>query len=343
MGTVTFAAGCVRRKGWSAGRGLVADLLFDRILCCSERGLFDVVRQRLVADDLDLDVALGEMDAVLLELVADALIGVAADGPLFARTGHEFHADDHVEFFHAAHALELERFEEAVAVIGIRAEFLVDLPEQQRQALLASGALQAHGADVATPGWGFAQRIRSVLRQCPKPADSGELPAARLAYLAERSRRVAHRSPPSSVQWTLFGLSVLLFVGLGWLFWDLQFAALLLIVIAFHESGHFLAMRAFGYRNVHMLMLPLIGGVAMGHDAQPDSWRRAWMSLMGPLPGILLGWALMLLLWQQPDGGDSWLWTLGWLLLFVNYLNILPVPPLDGSHVVQSLLPHRLA
>ncbi|MCB1633557.1 MAG: M50 family metallopeptidase [Xanthomonadales bacterium] len=116
-----------------------------------------------------------------------------------------------------------------------------------------------------------------------------------------------------------------------------------MIVIAFHESGHFLAMRAFGYRNVHMLMLPLIGGVAMGHDAQPDSWRRAWMSLMGPLPGILLGWALMLLLWQQPDGSDSWLWTLGWLLLFVNYLNILPVPPLDGSHVVQSLLPHRLA
>lgn len=224
-------------------------------------------------------------------------------------------------------------------------ELLVESPERQRQALLARGQLWPLNDAVATPSWSFAWRIRSLLKQCPKANDSGELPAARLAQLVERQRGMSERSPPARVQWSLFGASTLLFVGLGWLFWDLQFAVLLLAVIAFHESGHFLAMRALGYRNVHMLMLPLIGGVAIGQDSQPNAWRRAWMSLMGPLPGILLGWALVALLWLQPQLTEQWPWltTLCWLLLFINYLNILPMPPLDGSHVVQSLLPHRLA
>lgn len=224
-------------------------------------------------------------------------------------------------------------------------ELLVKWPEVRRQALLARGDLWPVNDDVATPSWSFAWRIRKILKQCPKTSDSGQLPPERLAQLVEQQRSMSERSPPARVQWALFGASTLLFVALGWLFWDLQFAVLLLAVIAFHESGHFLAMRAFGYRNVHMLMLPLIGGVAIGQDAQPNAWRRAWMSLMGPLPGILLGWALVALIWLQPALAEQWPWltTLSGLLLFINYLNILPVPPLDGSHVVQSLLPHRLA
>jgi hypothetical protein len=80
----------------------------------------------------------------------------------------------------------------------------------------------------------------------------------------------------------------------------------------------------------------------MGHDVDPGATRRAWMSLMGPLPGIVIGWALMLVhvtgVLAQP-----WVLPLATVFLLINYLNVLPVPPLDGAHVLEALLPVRWA
>ncbi|MCP5156624.1 MAG: hypothetical protein H6983_20780 [Ectothiorhodospiraceae bacterium] len=227
---------------------------------------------------------------------------------------------------------------------GLR-DLLVGLPERLRQELLARGDLTPVDDDLATPRVRLALRLLRAMASCPRPPDPKTVPPERLAFLATRYRLATHRGPPMRVQWMLFAVSVLLFVVVGWAFWDLAFALLLLVVIAFHEGGHFLAMRAFGYRNLQMLMLPLIGGVAFGHETTPSPWRRAWMSLMGPLPGILVGWLLVALIWADPDLRASvpHLDTLALLLLVVNYLNVLPVPPLDGSHVVQALLPPRLA
>jgi Zn-dependent protease len=137
-------------------------------------------------------------------------------------------------------------------------------------------------------------------------------------------------------------VSVALFAGLGALIWDPVFAAGLLLVVLVHELGHFAAMRAFGYRNTHILALPLVGGVAMGHDADPSATRRAWMSLMGPLPGILIGWGLLLaIVLGRLDA--SWAMSLATIFLLINYLNVLPMPPLDGAHVLEALLPARWA
>src|SRR4029079_2499165 len=126
------------------------------------------------------------------------------------------------------------------------------------------------------------------------------------------------------------------FAGLGALVWNPRYAVILLVVIGIHELGHYLAMRAFGYRNVHMLALPLIGGVTIGQEANPSASKRAWMSLMGPLPGIVIGWLLMFAtpaLASVPElaawVGDAWP-----LFLVINYLNLLPIPPLDGARVV---------
>jgi cell wall assembly regulator SMI1 len=102
-------------------------------------------------------------------------------------------------------------------------------------------------------------------------------------------------------------------------------------------------MRAFGYRSVHMMALPLVGGVTIGYDANPEAAKKAWMSLMGPLPGIVVGWLLVVCMFVLNLEGDAavWLSTTAWVILIINYLNILPVLPLDGGHVVQSLLPPR--
>jgi len=219
------------------------------------------------------------------------------------------------------------------------------LHEQQRQWLLQRGSLRAASADLATPRVAFALRLLRGWFGRPKaPVDSRPVPAERLAMLARVQEIVRHRSPPKRAQWALFAGSVGLFMALGALLWDLQMALAILVVVLIHEFGHFAAMRAFGYRNVHILALPLVGGVAMGEDTNPAALRRAWMSLMGPLPGIVIGWVLLAVaLFGGLAWTDGWLLPLALVFLFINYLNVLPVPPLDGAHVVHSLLPPRWA
>lgn len=183
--------------------------------------------------------------------------------------------------------------------------------------------------------------LRSAL-SLPKPAqtvqDDTEIPIKRAVLLWRHQRQLAHHSPRMPVQWGLFALSALAFAALGAWFWGLDFAVLLLAVIALHEAGHWWAMRAFGYRNVQMLMLPMVGGVTIGHERTPSAQARAWVSLMGPLPGIVLGCALFL---SGIDVGSGWLFTAALLLLLINLFNLLPILPLDGGHLLHLLLPER--
>lgn len=227
-----------------------------------------------------------------------------------------------------------------------------ELHNQRSAALLAAGKLYRDSRGLLRPRLRFALQILAALWRRPKvPALQQPVPPARLAWLAQVAQRQTTRPVPRRVQAGLFGLSIVLFLLAGGWLWGLQFAVILFVVVGIHEFGHYLAMRAFGYRNVQMLALPLVGGVTIGHEARPDAARRAWMSLMGPLPGIVIGWVLVACLLLSAEhgsvllnllggnGGNAWLWQAAAVFLFLNYLNVLPVPPLDGAHVVQALLP----
>lgn len=169
-------------------------------------------------------------------------------------------------------------------------------------------------------------------------ADAAGVPLPRLALLWEvwNQRRV-HFAPRLAVQWGLFVFSSLAFVGLGTWLWEWQTAVLLLLVLVLHEGGHWLAMRLLGYRNVQVVLLPLAGGVTMGEEEMASAQDRVWVALAGPLPGLLLGAALLF-------GGAEGMWLhFALLLVFVNVLNLLPVLPLDGGQVLQHLLPQQAA
>jgi len=213
------------------------------------------------------------------------------------------------------------------------------LHEQRLASLQQRGKVYRDSQGLLRPRLGFAwQMFMALWRQPKPPANTQPVPPARLAWLAQIVQRQTQRPVPRRVQAGLFAFSVALFLLLGGWFWGLRFAAILFVVVAIHEFGHYLAMRLSGYRNVQMLALPLVGGVTIGHEATPDAARRAWMSLMGPLPGIVIGWALAIhVLMSGQLGGLAYEAAL--VFLFVNYLNVLPVPPLDGAHVVQELLP----
>ncbi len=210
-----------------------------------------------------------------------------------------------------------------------------------RSRLLERGLIR-ESAGVARPTLGFALRLLKGAVTRPKTADvSQDVPTSRLPYLAGAVERSKERAPSQGMQWFLMLVSAFLFVGIGWPLFGLDFTLVLLAVIAFHEGGHWLAMRMFGYGNPHITLLPLLGGVTIGHENDPNAAHRAWVALAGPLPGIILGWVLLgtMFTGNAQLSFDGLALTGVIVLLFVNYLNVLPIPPLDGHHIVQAILP----
>jgi len=135
-----------------------------------------------------------------------------------------------------------------------------------------------------------------------------------------------------------FVLSLLIFVKLGLLSWSVQSTAILVGVLLFHEGGHYLAMRAMGYENVRMYFVPFLGALTMGKPQEVSVPRAMFVSLMGPVPGIILG-LVLLGIYSQIE--NLLLLQVASVLLSLNLLNLLPISVLDGGRVVRVLLSRR--
>ena len=68
--------------------------------------------------------------------------------------------------------------------------------------------------------------------------------------------------------------------------------AALIPILLFHEFGHYVAMRVFGYQDLRMFFIPLFGAAVSGRHYNVPGWKKAIVSLAGPVPGIGLGVAL---------------------------------------------------
>jgi hypothetical protein len=102
-----------------------------------------------------------------------------------------------------------------------------------------------------------------------------------------------------------------------------------------HEAGHAIAMRMFGYRDVHVFFVPLLGAMTVGRAAVTQVRDRLSVLLAGPVPGLWL--AVVLLGIDVPDGSKWLLHGAALALLILNGLNLLPFTPLDGGRVLEAL------
>ncbi|HLP59857.1 MAG TPA: site-2 protease family protein [Candidatus Deferrimicrobium sp.] len=137
-------------------------------------------------------------------------------------------------------------------------------------------------------------------------------------------------------------VSLLLFAGAFSLIVSFEFMLMLAAAILLHETGHLLAMRLFGFKNLKMLFIPLFGAVAMGTDKGISPYKKVISYFAGPVPGIILGFLLLFQL--QPGAGPSFaspspmLFNLAFLLLVLNYFNLLPIMPFDGGQVFNTII-----
>ncbi len=130
-------------------------------------------------------------------------------------------------------------------------------------------------------------------------------------------------------------ISLGLFIGLFYiLFQDTRVMFLIVLILFIHEMGHFIAMKAFGYKDVNMFFIPLMGAMVTGEKDRVSLFQRSIIILAGPLPGILIGWGMTEYAISIQHNELS---VAGISFIFINLINLLPIDPLDGGRLIETL------
>ena len=132
--------------------------------------------------------------------------------------------------------------------------------------------------------------------------------------------------------------------GYSSLLWNVLEYLALFVIVTMHEFGHALACRQVGGQANQIVLWPL-GGVAYV-DPPPRPGAMLWSIAAGPLVNVALFFVLTPLwvlsrsmAWPEalPDLYQllTAIWNINLVLLIFN---ILPIYPLDGGQILQSLL-----
>ncbi len=143
--------------------------------------------------------------------------------------------------------------------------------------------------------------------------------------------------------WIRSVTSLALYLLIGYYFFSANWMLLIILtaIVIFHELGHFLAMKAFHYKELGIFFIPLLGAYASGTKREVSQKQSAIILLAGPLPGIIVGIFLFILAKgrnsEMAYGDYRLLGETATLLIFLNVLNLLPIYPLDGGQLLNRL------
>lgn len=113
-----------------------------------------------------------------------------------------------------------------------------------------------------------------------------------------------------------------------------KFAIALITCLVIHEYGHIRAMKYFGLKTKGIYLIPFMGGLALSEDKINTRWQDVVISIMGPTFGLILSFILLLLYWVTDNIFFAGLANFNALL---NLINLLPILPLDGGHILKSI------
>lgn len=134
-------------------------------------------------------------------------------------------------------------------------------------------------------------------------------------------------------KWKMF-FSLFAFFGVYWAMFGWWFAVGICGSIFFHEMGHYVTVRRFGFNAELPMFIPGFGAYVKWNGANVDVGTRAQISLAGPLFGFLSGLAAYGV--YVGTGNRIWLAVAhfaGWL----NLLNLIPLWIFDGGSAMAAL------
>jgi hypothetical protein len=137
--------------------------------------------------------------------------------------------------------------------------------------------------------------------------------------------------------WGLTAFTIVLFVGTFLLIFseELRFVLFLIAVLLIHELGHYVSMKKFGYENVRMLFIPLMGALVQGSKERYSQRQSFIVAALGPYPGIIIGSFLLIL---SSKYQSEWMIEWSFLFLFINIINLVPIDPLDGGQLFKLMM-----
>ena len=126
--------------------------------------------------------------------------------------------------------------------------------------------------------------------------------------------------------------------------WAIAEYVSLFLIVLLHEFGHALATRQVGGKSENILLWPF-GGIAF-INAPPRPGAFLWAIAAGPLVNVALVPVFWLLNHYVPAGAGSnlagYLETMQWINIGLLVFNLLPIFPMDGGQILQSLLWFKL-
>jgi Zn-dependent protease len=140
----------------------------------------------------------------------------------------------------------------------------------------------------------------------------------------------------SGIGWKLMVFFISLLIGIAIFGTAISFSAALFIIAALvvHELGHYIAMALFGYSDRQILILPF-GAATMGEKTDADPLQKTLVYLAGPAFGLVAGTVCLI------AGARAEIKPLvfcGSFFLILNYINLLPIVPLDGGKLFELAL-----
>ncbi len=178
------------------------------------------------------------------------------------------------------------------------------------------------------------QKLIAELNQDPTS------PADEMLPVIAAVRKIEQKQTQWFVKIFMLIASVGFFIGLGAGSWGWEVVLLLVPILFVHELGHLLAMKLFGYKNTQMFFVPFLGAAVTGRKLNVPGWKKAMVSLAGPVPSIFLGLGLGIVgvFWEHPLLQQACILT-----LVLNVFNLAPLLPLDGGWVAHVTLFSRSA
>ncbi|HYO11136.1 MAG TPA: site-2 protease family protein [Tepidisphaeraceae bacterium] len=139
------------------------------------------------------------------------------------------------------------------------------------------------------------------------------------------------------------GSMLLSIVVYAWLFshpgdanFGAKFAVGFVLLILVHELGHSFAMRYYGLSASPPIFIPFLGAVINLRQMPRNALEEAVVGIAGPVTGTLAAAATYALYLRT---GSILFLRLAEFGFFLNLLNLLPVPPLDGGRVTAAVSP----
>lgn len=113
-------------------------------------------------------------------------------------------------------------------------------------------------------------------------------------------------------------------------------------IVLIHELGHVFAAKSFQWRVTEVRLLPFGGVAVVEESGNVSAYQEICVTLAGPLQNA---WMVLLSLLMLAVGwGDGAWWNYFMQAnLLVGAFNLLPILPLDGGKLMQSILSYAIS